>query len=55
MEPLREGYVYIAPKYENGKYYVSRWDEEEHGGTRNKLRNAKDKVKQKITGRATDD
>jgi hypothetical protein len=55
MEPQREGYVYVAPKYENGKYYVSRWDEEEHGGTRNKIRNAKNKVKQKITGRTTDD
>lgn len=55
MEPQREGYVYVAPRYENGKYYVSRWDEEEHGGTRNKIRNAKNKVKQKVTGRTTDD
>ena len=55
MEAQREGYVYVAPKYENGKYYVSRWDEEEHGGTRNKIRNAKNKVKQKLTGRETDD
>lgn len=55
LEPQREGYVFVAPHYENGKYYVSRWDEEEHGGTRNKLKAAKNKVKQKVTGRTTDD
>jgi hypothetical protein len=55
FEPQREGYVYVAPRYDNGKYYVSRWDEEEHGGTRNKIRNAKNKLKEKVTGRSTDD
>ena len=55
LEPQREGYVFVAPRYENGKYYVSRWDEEEHGGTRNKIKAAKNKVKQKVTGRTTDD
>ena len=55
MEPQREGYVYVAPRYDDGKYYVSRWDEEEHGGTRNRIRDAKNKVKQKLTGRDTDD
>ena len=55
MEPQRDGYVYVPPRYENGKYYVSRWDEEEHGGTRNKLRSAKNRLKEKVTGRDTDD
>ena len=55
FEPTRQGYVYVAPRYDNGKYYVSRWDEEEHGGTRNKIREAKNKVKEKVTGRTTDD
>jgi hypothetical protein len=55
LEPQREGFVYVTPRYENGKYYVSRWEEEEHGGTRNKIKAAKNKVKQKVTGRTTDD
>jgi hypothetical protein len=49
--PVREGYVYVAPKYEDGRYYTGRWakaDVEEHGGTRNKIRQAKNKVKDRV-------
>lgn len=45
LEPQREGYVYVAPRYENGKYYVSRWDD---GKTlKIKEKNGKIKVKEK--------
>src|SRR5258705_7273926 len=48
FEPERVGYVYIVPTYKEGRYYVGRWDEEEHGGARNKIRQAKNKVKDRI-------
>jgi hypothetical protein len=56
FEPAREGYVYVAPRYErrNDKWvmYQGGWDrrtaEEEHGGVRNKIRETKDKVKDRI-------
>ena len=56
--PVREGYVYVAPKYEDGRYYVGRWakaDLEEHGGARNKIRQAKNKVKDRIKNGDKDD
>ena len=29
LEPARaEGFVYVPPRYEDGKYYVARWDED---------------------------
>ena len=46
--PERKGYVYVAPRYEDGKYYVSRYESEEHGGTRNKIHAAKDKAREKV-------
>jgi hypothetical protein len=57
-EPVREGYVYVTPKYEDGRYYTGRWaraDEEEHGGMRNKIRQAKNKVKDRIKNGDKDD
>jgi hypothetical protein len=45
MEPAREGYVYVAPRYENGKYYVSRWDEDNK--IKIKEKNGKIKIKEK--------
>ncbi len=54
-ESTRQGYVYVAPTYKDGRYYVSRWDEEEHGGARNKIRQAKDKVKDRIKNGDKDD
>jgi hypothetical protein len=56
FEPERAGYVYVAPKYKEGRYYTGRWsNEEEHGGTRNKIREAKNKVKDRIKNGDTDD
>jgi len=46
--PERKGYVYVAPRYEDGKYYMGRYGSEEHGGTRNKIHTAKDKVREKV-------
>ena len=53
FEPARQGYVYVAPAYEqrDGRWrmYAGRWEsEEEHGGARNRMRAAKDKVKNKV-------
>ena len=48
MEPAREGYVYVAPRYDNGKYYVSRWDEDTK--VKIKEKNGKTKVKIKEKG-----
>jgi hypothetical protein len=45
MEPQREGYVYVAPRYDNGKYYVSRWDEDRK--IKIKEKNGKIKIKEK--------
>ena len=45
MEPAREGYVYVAPRYDNGKYYVSRWDEDKK--VKIKEKNGKIKIKEK--------
>jgi hypothetical protein len=55
FEPDRTGYVYIAPTYKEGRYYAGRWDEEEHGGARNKIRQAKNKVKDRIKNGDKDD
>jgi hypothetical protein len=58
FEPARKGYVYVAPRYEERehRYYAGRWtNEEEHGGLRNKIREKKDRVKEKVTGRKDDD
>ena len=59
FEPARKGYVYMAPRYEERehRYYGGRWAsaEEEHGGLRNRIRDKKDRVKEKITGRKDDD
>jgi hypothetical protein len=54
-EPVREGYVYVAPVYKDGRYYTGRWSEEEHGGARNKIRQAKNKVKDRIKNGDKDD
>jgi hypothetical protein len=45
LEPQREGYVYVAPRYENGKYYVSRWDDDKK--IKIKEKNGKIKIKEK--------
>jgi hypothetical protein len=45
FEPERSGYVYVAPRYENNKYYVSRWDEDKHYKVKEK--NGKVKIKEK--------
>jgi len=45
FEPQREGYVYVAPRYEHGKYYVSRWDEDHTYKVKEK--HGKIKVKEK--------
>jgi YXWGXW repeat-containing protein len=55
MEPERVGYVFVAPTYKDGRYYTSRWDTEEHGGARNKIRQAKNKVKDRIKNGDKDD
>jgi len=58
FEPARTGYVYMAPRYEEREHrlYAGRWvSEEEHGGLRNRIRDKKDRVKEKITGRKDDD
>lgn len=55
FEPARAGYVYVAPVYKEGRYYTGRWDEEEHGGARNKIRQAKNKVKDRIKNGDKDD
>ena len=43
--PERPGYVYVAPRYEGGKYYVSRWDEDKTYKVKEK--HGKIKVKEK--------
>ena len=56
FEPERAGYVYVSPTYKEGRYYKGRWsNDEEHGGTRNKLRQAKNKVEDRIKNGDTDD
>ena len=59
FEAARQGYVYSAPRYvENEhRYYKGRWvtDEEEHGGTRNKLHAKKDKVREALGGKPDKD
>jgi len=45
MEPERAGYVYVAPRYEGGMYYVSRWDEDKTYKVKEK--HGKIKVKEK--------
>ena len=45
LEPQREGYVYVAPRYDNGKYYVSRWDDDKK--IKIKEKNGKIKIKEK--------
>jgi hypothetical protein len=55
FEPDRVGYVYVAPTYKEGRYYTGRWDEEEHGGARNKIRQAKNKIKDRIKNGDKDD
>ena len=45
FEPERTGYVYIAPRYESGKYYVGRWDEDKK--IKIKEKNGKVKIKEK--------
>ena len=56
FEPSRAGYVYVAPTYKEGRYYTGRWsNEEEHGGTRNKIREAKNKVKDRVKNGDKDD
>ena len=57
FEPARAGSVYVAPRYvqTEKRFYAGRWEsEEEHGGTRNRIRAAKDKVKDKIKGKDSD-
>lgn len=55
FEKDRAGYTYASPRYEqqNGRWgmYAGGWQargEEEHGGVRNKIREAKNKVKDRI-------
>ena len=54
FEKERSGYVYVTPRYEqrNGRWgmYAGGWQtaEEEHGGVRNKIREAKNRVKDRI-------
>ncbi len=46
------------PVYREGRYYTGRWaraGEEEHGGARNKIREAKNKVKDRIKNGDKDD
>lgn len=45
-EPAREGYVYVAPRYDSGKYYIGRWDEDEHH-YKVKEKHGKVKIKEK--------
>lgn len=55
FEPERVGYVFVAPVYKDGRYYTGRWDTEEHGGARNKIREAKNKVKDRVKNGDKDD
>jgi hypothetical protein len=55
FEPERSGYVFVQPEYRDGRYYTGRWDTEEHGGARNKIRQAKNKVKDRIKNGDKDD
>jgi hypothetical protein len=64
FEQNREGYTFAPPKFEradNGRYrmYAGGWekraDVEEHGGTRNKIREAKNKVNDRIKNGDKDD
>jgi hypothetical protein len=48
LEPQREGYVYVAPRYDNGKYYVSRWDSD--AKVKIKEKNGKTKITIKEKG-----
>jgi hypothetical protein len=55
FEKERAGYVYVAPRYEQkeGRWgmYAGGWqasNEEEHGGARNKIREAKNRVKDRV-------
>ena len=45
LEPERTGYVYVTPRYEDGKYYVGRWDEDKK--IKVKEKNGKMKIKEK--------
>jgi hypothetical protein len=45
FEPERVGYVYVAPRYDHGKYYVSRWDEDKTYKVKEK--HGKIKIKEK--------
>jgi hypothetical protein len=47
LEPQRDGYVYVAPRYEDGKYYVSRWDEDTKVKIKEKNGKTKIKIKEK--------
>lgn len=47
--------MYVAPTYREGRYYAGRWDEEEHGGVRNRIRQAKNKMKDRIKNGDKDD
>jgi hypothetical protein len=55
FEKAREGYTFVTPRYErqNGRWgmYAGGWQsasEEEHGGARNKIREAKNKIKDRV-------
>ena len=45
MQPERTGYVYVTPRYVDGKYYVGRWDEDKKITIKEK--NGKVKIKEK--------
>ena len=56
FEKARAGYTYVTPRYEerNGHWgmYAGGWEaragDEEHGGVRNRIREAKNRVKDRI-------
>ena len=45
METVRPGYVYVEPRYEDGKYYVGKYDDEKK--IKIKEKNGKIKIKEK--------
>jgi hypothetical protein len=63
FEKERVGYSYVTPRYEQkeGRWgmYAGGWEarngEEEHGGVRNKIREAKNRVKDRIKNGDKDD
>jgi hypothetical protein len=62
FEQERPGYTYVTPRYEQkeGRWgmYAGGWQtraEEEHGGVRNKIREAKNRVKDRIKNGDKDD